>query len=187
MKYIITRDINDDELMHWKYIKRYKKNGKWVYVYDPAGTKVTLEKIKSTVQKKASKKYYKALEKAKSKARVSTLGKSKDSINKKLNDEKIKLNLKKLKSSSKKISSNLKKQSSKNYYRTLEKAKSKSRSSLNNPLGNKRGSIAPNIRKNYSKNAEPIKRYVNMNENKKSGSDRINIGKTKVAKLLIKK
>ena len=187
MKYIIARDINDDELMHWKYIKRYQKNGKWVYVYDPAGTKVTLEKIKSTAQKKASKNYYKILEKAKSKARALTLGKSKDSINKKLNEEKIKLNLKKLKSSSGKISSNLKKQTSKNYYKTLEKAKSKSRSSLNNPLGNKRGFIAPNIRKNYSKNDEPIKRYVNMNENKKSGSDRVNIGKTKVAKLLSKK
>lgn len=23
-----------DELYHWKYIKRYKKNGKWRYVYD---------------------------------------------------------------------------------------------------------------------------------------------------------
>ena len=109
MKYIIKRN-NDDELMHWKYIRRYKKNGKWVYVYDGAKTNETLEKIKSTIQKKSSKKYYKALDKIKSKARVSTLGKSKDSINKKLNDEKIKLKLKKLKSSSEKISSNLKKQ-----------------------------------------------------------------------------
>lgn len=27
-------EIPDDELMHWKYIKREKKNGKWVYTYD---------------------------------------------------------------------------------------------------------------------------------------------------------
>ena len=25
--------IEEDELIHWKYIKRYKKNGKWHYVY----------------------------------------------------------------------------------------------------------------------------------------------------------
>ena len=25
--------IEEDELTHWKYIKRYKKNGKWYYVY----------------------------------------------------------------------------------------------------------------------------------------------------------
>ena len=25
--------IEEDELTHWKYIKRYKKNGKWHYVY----------------------------------------------------------------------------------------------------------------------------------------------------------
>ncbi len=37
-KYVIIhgqlREISDDELMHWKYIKREKKNGKWVYYYD---------------------------------------------------------------------------------------------------------------------------------------------------------
>lgn len=26
-------ELADDELMHWKYIERYKRNGKWVYVY----------------------------------------------------------------------------------------------------------------------------------------------------------
>ncbi len=25
---------NADELMHWKYVKRVRKNGKWVYYYD---------------------------------------------------------------------------------------------------------------------------------------------------------
>ena len=27
-------EVSEDELMHWKYIKREKKNGKWVYYYD---------------------------------------------------------------------------------------------------------------------------------------------------------
>ena len=37
-KYVIIhgrlREVSDDELMHWKYIKREKKNGKWRYYYD---------------------------------------------------------------------------------------------------------------------------------------------------------
>ena len=36
--YIITTNgmvpVSDDVLMHWKYIKRVKKNGKWKYYYD---------------------------------------------------------------------------------------------------------------------------------------------------------
>lgn len=37
-KYYITgnssfKELRDDELMHWKYVKREKKNGKWVYTY----------------------------------------------------------------------------------------------------------------------------------------------------------
>lgn len=32
-KAVITRR-SDDELKHWKYVKREKKNGKWVYYYD---------------------------------------------------------------------------------------------------------------------------------------------------------
>ena len=31
-------ELADDELMHWKYIKKYKKNGKWRYVYDYSAT-----------------------------------------------------------------------------------------------------------------------------------------------------
>lgn len=27
-------EVSDDELMHWKYIKREKKNGRWVYYYN---------------------------------------------------------------------------------------------------------------------------------------------------------
>jgi len=37
-KYIIkngqVHELSDDELMHWKYIKREKVNGKWRYYYD---------------------------------------------------------------------------------------------------------------------------------------------------------
>ncbi len=36
-KYVITHgqfyEVSDDELMHWKYIKRTKVNGKWRYYY----------------------------------------------------------------------------------------------------------------------------------------------------------
>lgn len=33
--YIVTRtvDSNKDELYHWKYTDKYKKNGKWRYIY----------------------------------------------------------------------------------------------------------------------------------------------------------
>lgn len=34
--------VSDDVLMHWKYIKREKKNGRWVYYYDQS----SLDKIK---------------------------------------------------------------------------------------------------------------------------------------------
>ena len=27
------REVTEDELMHWKYINKEKKNGKWVYTY----------------------------------------------------------------------------------------------------------------------------------------------------------
>lgn len=37
-KYVIIHgqlhEVPDDELMHWKYIKRERKNGRWVYTYD---------------------------------------------------------------------------------------------------------------------------------------------------------
>lgn len=34
MTVIVTRKTTDDELYHWKYIKKVKKNGKWRYYYD---------------------------------------------------------------------------------------------------------------------------------------------------------
>lgn len=37
-KYVIIhgqlRELTDEELMHFKYVKRVKKNGRWVYYYD---------------------------------------------------------------------------------------------------------------------------------------------------------
>ena len=32
--YYVGSDVSDDQLMHWKYIKREKVNGKWRYYYD---------------------------------------------------------------------------------------------------------------------------------------------------------
>ena len=32
-------EVSDDVLMHWKYIKREKKNGRWVYYYDDSEMK----------------------------------------------------------------------------------------------------------------------------------------------------
>lgn len=46
-----TRVLRDDELMHFKYIKREKKNGRWVYYYD------------TSADVKARNKYNKALNK----------------------------------------------------------------------------------------------------------------------------
>jgi hypothetical protein len=34
-------EVSDDELMHWKYIKREKKNGKWVYYYDRSANELS--------------------------------------------------------------------------------------------------------------------------------------------------
>lgn len=37
-KYMLTHggfvSVNDDELMHWKYVKKKRVNGKWRYYYD---------------------------------------------------------------------------------------------------------------------------------------------------------
>lgn len=43
--YIITNGQlhSTDELMHWKYIKRERKNGKWVYYYDKESAKRDFE------------------------------------------------------------------------------------------------------------------------------------------------
>lgn len=36
--YAVTRSKKNDELQHWKYVKKYKKNGKWRYVYNVGTT-----------------------------------------------------------------------------------------------------------------------------------------------------
>ena len=55
-KYIIKngsfREIGDDELMHWKYIKREKVNGKWRYWYDYKSLK---NDVKSALNKLTTK------------------------------------------------------------------------------------------------------------------------------------
>ena len=55
-KYIFTRgsfrEINSDELMHWKYFKREKVNGKWRYWYDIDSLK---KDLKSAVNKVTNK------------------------------------------------------------------------------------------------------------------------------------
>lgn len=37
----VVKRKSDDELQHWKYIKRVKKNGKWQYTYDSKDNKLT--------------------------------------------------------------------------------------------------------------------------------------------------
>ena len=37
--YVKRREMSDDELMHWKYIKKIRKNGKWHYFYDDSELK----------------------------------------------------------------------------------------------------------------------------------------------------
>ena len=48
-KYVIIHgtfyEVSNDQLMHWKYIKREKKNGRWVYYYDQS----ELNALKSNV------------------------------------------------------------------------------------------------------------------------------------------
>ena len=67
-KYVIIHgqfyEVSDDELMHWKYIKREKKNGKWVYYYDNdklgiknfIDTKITGKAYKQHAQEATEKK-----------------------------------------------------------------------------------------------------------------------------------
>ena len=48
--------VREDELYHWKYIKREKINGKWVYTYDddPADTKVTVKDTNKLLSSKTT-------------------------------------------------------------------------------------------------------------------------------------
>lgn len=58
-KYIIKHgtfvEISDDELMHWKYLKREKVNGKWKYWYDYESLKKDAKSAIDSVTKKATK------------------------------------------------------------------------------------------------------------------------------------
>ena len=61
-KYVLMHgtfvELSDEELMHWKYIKREKKNGKWVYYYHDDDVKKA-----EAAYKKASLKRGSALDK----------------------------------------------------------------------------------------------------------------------------
>lgn len=52
-------EVSDDVLMHWKYIKREKKNGRWVYTYKDSN----LDKLSEEFPK-ALEAYGKSYEKA---------------------------------------------------------------------------------------------------------------------------
>jgi hypothetical protein len=43
-------ELSDDELMHWKYIKRVRQNGRWVYYYNNSNAKTDLESAKNEVR-----------------------------------------------------------------------------------------------------------------------------------------
>lgn len=48
-------ELSDDELMHWKYIKREKINGKWRYYYDYKSLKKDVKSVVSNITNKTSK------------------------------------------------------------------------------------------------------------------------------------
>lgn len=58
-KYVLMHgkivEISDDQLMHWKYIKREKKNGKWLYYYDYKSLKKDVKSTLNGIGKKTSK------------------------------------------------------------------------------------------------------------------------------------
>jgi hypothetical protein len=65
-------DLDEDELMHWKYIKREKVNGKWRYYYD-IGEK---EKHEADVATRAASRYAKTMD---------TMKREYDKVNAKVN------------------------------------------------------------------------------------------------------
>lgn len=87
-KYMIVngqlREIPDDELMHWKYIKREKKNGRWVYYYDHTSARAELERSK----KRADDAWHIALDKA---GEMNDAKKARDEVHKIENDKKYTL------------------------------------------------------------------------------------------------
>lgn len=48
-------ELSDDELMHWKYIKREKIKGKWKYYYDYKSLKKDVKSTLNSIGKKTSK------------------------------------------------------------------------------------------------------------------------------------
>ena len=55
MHYSSIDELSDDELMHWKYIKREKINGKWKYYYDYKSLKKDVKSTLNSISKKSSK------------------------------------------------------------------------------------------------------------------------------------
>jgi hypothetical protein len=50
-------EVSDEELMHWKYIKREKKNGKWRYYYDEEAANVILDLQKTSANNARAKEF----------------------------------------------------------------------------------------------------------------------------------
>lgn len=61
--YAVHRSKPDDELTHWKYIKRIKKNGKWKYYYDKEAAEKDSKKKTKNPLKKLSNSFDKAVAK----------------------------------------------------------------------------------------------------------------------------
>lgn len=58
--YVLAKCFGSNELMHWKYIKRVKKNGKWRYYYDSSANKLTnLQKQRQKLESEHNTKFEK--------------------------------------------------------------------------------------------------------------------------------
>lgn len=70
-KYIINNgnfyEVPDDTLVHWKYVKREKKNGKWQYTYDDKKSKATSAKTNYDKKNNAYKTWEKQSKSARAK------------------------------------------------------------------------------------------------------------------------
>lgn len=53
--YAVVRSGQNDEIRHWKYIKKYKKNGKWRYVYNVGSTGNKIDGEKQSPYREYSK------------------------------------------------------------------------------------------------------------------------------------
>lgn len=54
--------MRDDELMHWKYIKRVRKNGKWRYYYDTKSALGITQRNRANARANEYNRYQKNLE-----------------------------------------------------------------------------------------------------------------------------